>query len=249
MEFLTNFWRNAESLRTVSTYLQWFAILLVFLGGSLQLAKFVVDRRETKLVSIAQSQRERQQVERESQLVGKVTTLENDLSKRQSEIEDLKKKTEFVDPFKQPIRTGTATVDVVVRSSDTLNNHFMDQGGYIAFGKGNDALLLMSSIDCFAKQTGNNQVLYRGIFNLDAADKSIGKPISYLTSADYAQIGFKPMPEKSEILRGTAICTFNSTVRIELVVPPQRIPKDFIKVPDVKNAFSEYTKGLSRVEG
>jgi len=241
MEFFSNLWRTTESLRTLSSYLQWFSISLVFLGGALQVAKFIVDRREKDLVAITQVEKEKQQIERESRLVGKVSALEGDLLKRQTEINELKKKTEFVDPFEQPLRTGTATVEIIIRSSENVNTRFMDQGGYLAFGTGPDALLVMSSVDCIGKQLGKNQVLYRGVFNLDATDKSIGKPISHLTHAEYIQIGFKPMPANCTIIRGTAFCTFNNTVRVEVAVPPHQIPKDFILVGDVKKIFAEYT--------
>ena len=242
LDFIINLWRSADSLRTLSIYLQWFSISLVFIGGTLQVAKLVVDHREKEIITSLQKEREKSQAEIEAHLTQKVTLLESDLAKRQSEISELHKKTEFVDPFKQPLRTGTATVEVVISSNDNLDSHFMDRGGYIAFGKGSQALLVMSSIDCFGKQIGNGQVLYRGIFNLDATDKSIGKPIAHLTEADYAQIGFSPMAEKSTIIRGSVICTFNSAVRIETAVPAQQMQKDFIIVPNIKKAFAEYTK-------
>jgi hypothetical protein len=242
MEFLVNFWRNIESLQSLSGYLQWISISLVFIGGALQVAKYAVDRREKQLVSIVQIEKEKAQTERESHLSGKVESLESDLTKRQIEIAELNKKTEFVDPFKQPLRTGTATVEILISSSANVSSHYIDQGGYIAFGKGQDAMLVMNSIDCFGNQIGNNQVLYRGVFNLDATDKSIGKSISHLAEAEYAQIGFGPLPQKSKVIRGSAICTFNSTVRIELSVPAQQMPKDFIIVPEVKKAFHEYIK-------
>lgn len=240
MELIMRFWTNVDSLRSLSSYLQWISISLVFIGGGLQIAKYAVDRREKDLVALIQSQKEKEAANRESHLLGKVETLEVDLSKRQSEIEELNKKTEFVDPFRQPLRTGTATVDVIISSSENVNAHFMDQGGYIAFEKGNEALLTMASIDCFGEQIGNNRVKYRGVFNLDATDISIGKPISHLVESDFAQIGFLPIPTKSQIVSGTAICTFNSTVRIVLTIPPQKMVKDFMIAPEIKNAFKEY---------
>lgn len=172
--------------------------------------------------------------------------LTNMLQERDIQIDRLNNKlaelTIAMDPFKQPLRTGTATVEIVISSKENLNAHFMDSGGYIAFGKGNQALLVMSSIDSFGNQIGNGQVIYKGIFNLDAANTAVGKPISYLTEADYAQIGFKPIAEKSKVIRGSVICTFNSAVQIKFIIPEQQMSKDFIMVPDIKKAFTEYVK-------
>ncbi|MEK7247271.1 MAG: hypothetical protein AAB092_02245, partial [Chloroflexota bacterium] len=38
-----------------------------------------------------------------------------------------------LNPNRQPIQTGTATVEVLIESDDQLNNHYADRGGYLAF--------------------------------------------------------------------------------------------------------------------
>jgi hypothetical protein len=49
----------------------------------------------------------------------------------------------------------------------------------------------------------------KGVFNMDAKDSAIGKPIYFIRETDFIQIEFLPMPEKSKVLSGEAICTFN----------------------------------------
>lgn len=52
--------------------------------------------------------------------------------------------------------------------------------------------------------------------------------------------GMYPMPEKTKVLAGKAICTFNSEVRVEIPIPPQEIDKGLIFVRDMENAFIDF---------
>lgn len=58
------FWNNVEILRKTAATFQWFAIVLVFLGGLLQIAQVVIDRREKSLSQIIDSEKESIQAER-----------------------------------------------------------------------------------------------------------------------------------------------------------------------------------------
>jgi len=140
---------------------------------------------------------------------------------------------EMLNPTFQPIRTGTVTVDVFEESNETINTHFMDRGGYLAFCKGKETLMIFASIESFAQQTGHGEVNWRGIFNLDVTDQSVGKPIRFLLDSEYAQIGFVELKEKSTIRRGMAIVTINSIVRLEIKIPEQQMNDDKIIVDGV----------------
>jgi hypothetical protein len=59
---------------------------------------------------------------------------------------------EAIAPYKQKIRTATATVNVIIKSKDTTNTLHITQGGYIAFIKDNKPLLIMASPQCNTKQ-------------------------------------------------------------------------------------------------
>ena len=143
-----------------------------------------------------------------------------------------------LDPYEQPIRTATATVQVTIESDEQVNTTYMGQGGYVAFGKGAEALIIMLDRQCRAKQNGKGQVIYRGVFSMDAAHPASGKPLSFLKEAEYVQIVFKPMPPKSKVVTGEAICILNSQERIEFKILPQQMPNDKIFVRDLKNIFN-----------
>lgn len=224
-------WRNAEYLRSISGIFQWLSIILIFLGGILQVGKFIADRREKEITFLEQNRIILQQQQ-------KVTVLEDEISKRKEEITDLTRKSESANPYRQTIHTATVTVEVKVESSEEIGAHYMDRGGYFAFVKGSDALMVMRSTDSFAKQIGNGQVVYRGVFNLDATHNSIGKPINILKNTEYIQMGFAPMPKKMKVLGGKAICTINSNVRLEFDIPPQQMDDDFIANRKVAGVLS-----------
>jgi len=152
------------------------------------------------------------------------------------------KRLESVAPYRQPIRTATATVEVAIISDKKVNTTYMDRGGYIAFCKGKEALLVMSSTQCTARQTGKGEVIYRAVFNMDAADCAIGKPVYSLKGAKYVQISFLPMPKESKVSVGKAMCTFTNIVRIEITIPPQKTTKDLIFAHNLENVFSEFVK-------
>jgi len=141
------------------------------------------------------------------------------------------------DPYKQPIRTATVTIEVTIESNEPLDNNYMDRGGYVAFGKGHDALLVMAGTQCLAKQQGNGQVIYRGVFAMDAAYPASGKPLSFLRDSEFVQISFLPMPPKSKVLKGSAICIFNSQERLEIEIPSQQMVDEKIIVPNLGRIF------------
>ena len=149
-------------------------------------------------------------------------------------------RSEKVAPYRRPIQTASATVEVIIESEEDLNANYMDRGGYLAFGLDSQALLTMSSTQCRASQTGEGTVLYRGVFNMDVEDPAAGKPVSFLQEAEYAQIKFLPMPKESKVLGGKATCIFNSEVRIQIAIPPQETTEGRISVRGLKEAFSGF---------
>jgi len=137
---------------------------------------------------------------------------------------------EQLNPAAQPIRTGTVTIEVVAQSTDQINATFMDRGGYVAFGNGNDALLVLSGTESRAAQDGQGEVVWRGVFEMDVSDPSVGKPVRYLLGAEYLQINFAKLPQGTRIKRGIAVVTINSAVRLEIPVPEQQMSDDRIFV-------------------
>jgi hypothetical protein len=50
------------------------------------------------------------------------------------------------------------------------------------------------------------------------------------------------MPEKSKVLSGEAICTFNNNIRIEVTILPQETKEKKIFVFDLKDVFLKFEK-------
>jgi cell division protein FtsB len=152
-------------------------------------------------------------------------------------LKKLLQKLEMFVPTEQPIKTGSATVEVRIKSDDQVNSHFMDKGGYVAFGKGGTAFLVMGAGDCYGRQLGDGSILYRGVFALDATASVIGKSLSVLRETEGVQARFFPMAEKSTVLGGRAICTFNNAVRVEFTIPAQTMNSNFVEATAVRTAI------------
>lgn len=240
MEVLQNLWNNPDGLHRLSGILQWVSFALIFFGLISGVSKYFVDQQEKYLSKLAQAAKDSAQAEKTQKFEHTVKSLETELSASKEEIAELEKKTVPVNPYRQPIRTASATVEVIIQSSDDINTQFLDRGGYLAFAKGQEVLMVVSATTCFARQIGNNRVLYRGVFELDATSEATQKPILFLKQAKCVQLGFAPMPEKMKVLGGKAICTLNNVVRVELSIPSQQMQKDFIIVPDIRAALSDF---------
>lgn len=165
--------------------------------------------------------------------------LRQGLSRMDLRVSNVETKIEALgDPLRQTIKAATATVVVTIASSDPVNSHFMDSGGYLAFVKGQSPLMVVTSLDCFGIQQGGDRVLYRGVFTLDATSPVVGKAIVMLKEAEYLQTGFKPMKPNQRVVGGRAIVTVNDSVRWEFEVPAQEMTADFILIRDIGSALA-----------
>jgi len=123
----------------------------------------------------------------------------------------------------QPIRTATATIEITVTSDEDINTTYIDRGAYVAFGRESESLLMMSSSQCRARQTGKGQVIYHAVVNMDVSDAAFGKAMRLLEEAEYIQIRFLPMPEQSQVVVGKVTCIFNGgEIVLEMNVPAQK---------------------------
>ncbi len=144
-------------------------------------------------------------------------------------------------PYRQPIRTATATVEIFINSSEPYNrNHFIDEGGYLGFGQGTQALLITSAIDCLANQEGGDRVKFRGVFAMTSADPSVGQLVTNLRKSEYVQIEFLPMPKPAHVIGGRAIVLINNDVQLDILIPEQDTNDGKIYVRDLKQAFSDF---------
>ena len=240
MEIFNNIWNNISGLKSLSSLLQWISIVLIFFGGFLQITKQIIDRREKTLSEKVQLEKEGQKKIQEEQLKEKVGNLEGDLDTKLKEINDLKEKAKYTNPFEQPIHSGSSKIVVTIESKEDINYHFMDSGAYIAFGKRSEALMTMNSMDSFGISNGNNTVTYTANLNLDANDVSIGKTVRSLKETEFVQIGFTKMPENSKVIGGNVVCTINGIVRFEIKITSQKMLKDFILTRSLADTFKEF---------
>ena len=142
-------------------------------------------------------------------------------------------------PTKKLISTCEATVEIVIESGQTTNTHFMDSGGYLAFGYDDRALLITSAPDSWGRSVAANEYMYRGIFRMDATDPAVGKPVDMLSKSEYVQVEFKPAPKEYSLLSGRAFVVINSEVRLELSFPVQKAKDGKIFLHDLKSLRNE----------
>lgn len=139
-------------------------------------------------------------------------------------------------PYKQPLRTGEGNIEVIAEPNGVMGGALHSFGGWgriLLVKDGNNIILDMGGVAA-RKQIENGQVVFLATPELDANDKSVNKPIRYLTEAEYAVVQFERLPPNSRIISGKAILTFNSIVRIEIPIPPQTMKEDVIVIEDVQ---------------
>jgi len=145
-------------------------------------------------------------------------------------------------PYRELIRTATATVEVTIRSSEEIDGRYITAGGYLAFVIKSGAILLVSSPECFGKQIGEERVQYHGVFDLDTTDIYTKNHIYALKNTEYIQIVFVPIPDNSQVLSGKAVVTINNSVRIEFDVPAQQMTNSNILIKDIQAYFRDFKK-------
>lgn len=121
---------DPTTLRSVSTLLQWFAIALIFLGGSFQLAKHLVDLRERRISSSLLVQKEGAQQKREEALRSELETSEKRIRSLDVQVSlraNIKWKDNLVpDPTRWIMLSGTraAVVDFLLSDGTVISEEF-----------------------------------------------------------------------------------------------------------------------------
>ena len=115
----------------------------------------------------------------------------------------------------------------------------MDHGGILSFVKNRQHLLLTSNTQSDARQNGKGEVVYKGVFHLQADHSSaVGEPMAILQTSDIIQIVFVKIPENSQVLSGNAAVIINGDTRFEFEILPQQMRGKNIIIRDIKNRFS-----------
>lgn len=158
-----------------------------------------------------------------------------------SEQERLKKLAERIQelesPLKKIIASATAHVEVIIKSDEEASTQFMGAGGFLAFVKNRQSLLLTSSTQSQARQNGKGQVVYKGVFHMQADHSAVGKPTEILQTSDIIQIMFRKIPENSRVIDGKAAVVINGDARFEFEILPQQMRGSNIIVSNIRNKF------------
>ena len=146
----------------------------------------------------------------------------------------------------KPIVTAAATVEIIIRSEEKINKpkRYLHSEAVLAFGKGTEALLQLSSKESTAKQMGIGEVRYSSELDMKVTDKAFKQPLSLLQQVEYAQLRFDIIPPNSQVLSGTVVCIFNNNIPIELSVPSQKMYEKLIVIPniDIAEALRKHTE-------
>lgn len=119
----------------------------------------------------------------------------------------------------------------------------MDSGAALAFARGNQALMILRSLDSFAVQNGKDEILWRATANLDLGDVSIGKSVRSLRDAEYIEVTFGQLKPGAIIKTGNLIVTLNAAVRLQAAIPAQTVNEQkvlFVRDLDqIKKVFDD----------
>lgn len=157
------------------------------------------------------------------------------LTKLANELEELRS---YVNPFRKPIASASADVEVVVKSDEEVRTVYMTEGGLLAFVKNRQSLLLTSDTKSTARQNGNGEVVYKGNFQIQTSHSAIGKGVEILQESDLIQIEFNRIPENSSVLRGNASVVINGDLRLDFEILPQQMRGKKIVIRDIRSKFS-----------
>lgn len=144
---------------------------------------------------------------------------------------------ELENPLKKTIASATAHVEVIIKSDEEVSTRYMAQGGLLSFVKNRQSLLLTSDTQSEAKQTGKGEVIYKGVFHMQADHSAVGEPIEMLQTSDIIQIMFRKIPENSQVMGGRASVVINGDTRFEFEILPQQMRRNNIIIRDIKNKF------------
>lgn len=146
-------------------------------------------------------------------------------------------------PQNQLIASASVTAEIFCVSDENLSNHYIDNGCFVGFGKGSEAILTAYSGDSFGQKIGEGTVRYRTVAQMASDDASVGRKVMTLTEAQYIQIEFGVMPERMNIKGGKIVVVLNGFLRLEFAIPSQVADGRKIFIHDVGPAIAAAIAG------
>jgi hypothetical protein len=154
--------------------------------------------------------------------------------------DELQKKVESLSPYRQPIVTLTATMQIVVKSYKQIERISQGRGASLVFTKGEERLLWAESGEYEAVQLGNGRVRFSSDLTMSIYSPARGDPISLLQGIDSIKlvfhaigIGNTGIEMNTEILYGRLICNVNNVITLTFPIPSQRVQGKEIFIPDI----------------
>lgn len=174
----------------------------------------------------------------------KTIALEKYTGSEQERLQKLAERIEELEnPLKKTIASAEAQVEVVIKSDEEVSMRYMTEGGLLSFVKNHQSLLLISNTQSDAKQNGKGEVIYKGVFSMQADHSAVGKPIEILQESDIIQIMFRKIPENSQVIGGKASVVINGNTRFEFEILPQQMRDKNIIIQDIKSSFMTNRSG------
>jgi hypothetical protein len=148
-------------------------------------------------------------------------------------------------PYKQPLRTGTADVDIIINSKNIITPRRVrtwGDWGPLAIGKDGDMGLFMElSLPSIRYEEINpNQFRFMGTLILNTRDKYINKPIADISKADFVLIRFDNTLSESNVIGGDIVFSFNGgSVQVTIPIPSQPIENKSIIIEYIEKYFKK----------
>jgi hypothetical protein len=159
------------------------------------------------------------------------------------------------DPYRQPLTTGIADIQIIVDSSNAFEptgkmGHLIFANGKMDVVRGQGHIIsvtvnkqegyifeMVTMSPTYAERINGNQIRFGAKLENILLSPLIGKPICKLSQAKYALLHFDNIPNNSKIISGLIICVFNGSLRIEIPVPSQAMGGDEIVIPEIQKYF------------
>jgi hypothetical protein len=146
-------------------------------------------------------------------------------------------------PYKQPVRTATATVGILVSVEDNSNmqSAYSDRACATLFLLKNKTILIAmnsSNCGCFPPIGSKNEFIYKATnFHCEAESD---KTVYSITGADTISMDFIGLPPESNIIGGDITLTFNASLTVKIPIPKQISNKyGWVKIPDIQKYLKE----------
>ncbi|MGB7582566.1 MAG: hypothetical protein WBL85_08990 [Sedimentisphaerales bacterium] len=143
-------------------------------------------------------------------------------------------------PYKKPLRTATATVEVTVDSNNVRNIYTGLGHAFMFLAKDQNILLVMNAQSCYSNPTDSNKGHYgASAFNPDGEQPLFGKPIYSLAEANNAMIHLSDMVLDSNVIGGSLILILNSSLTIDMPIPMQTTHHNNVYITDIQKYFKK----------